>query len=296
MEVKELIKPKSDIRRKFFQNNLPVEKYDLCLIIAATSKDFSLLPMCIRYLIEATESFKKRQLTLVVPSKSLGEIPVLHFSDEIEIKILTDEEVLGENLINKIKNKFGQRSGWVIQQFVKLQVVHLSTSKLSMILDADTFLINSRKFFDEEKIIQTLFPSMEYHKPYYDFLIKIRAIDRLPEYSFVTHHILIQKDIFRDLFRHIGILDPQSLAKKVLGMDWQEHNSSPFSLDYELYAQYLYDKYPSRFVLSRWSNYEIPNFSSLQDIQNRISSLKKRYASMSAHSYNKESEMTDFEH
>jgi hypothetical protein len=255
-------------------------------IIVVDIKDFELLSLCISQFEKCTRGFKNRELVLVTPFRNLSLLAELKFDTNLSLRVITDEEILGESHLEKIRSKYKSRAGWVIQQILKLEVAYRFEGELSLVLDADTLLIKDRFYYDEYLRTQVLFPSFEYHEPYYDFLIKIGALKQRPHYSFVTHHMIIQKDILQAALANIGCGAPSDLIDVVLDCSWDENQSSPFSLDYELYAQFLVSNFPERFRFSRWGNYELNSFHESTNFPQMIQGFGERYASISAHSYN----------
>lgn len=283
---KHLLLPKSDIGMDFLPNNHAGVSSRLQGIIVVDIKDFGLLNLCVSQFEKCTRNFQNRDLVLVTPSKYLSDLTKLKIDASLNMRVISDEEILSDALLDKIRSKYKSRAGWVIQQVLKLEVAYRFNGELSLVLDADTLLIKERFLFDEKQRSQVLFPSLEYHQPYYDFLLKIGALKNLPNYSFVTHHMIIQKDILEAALRNIGCESPLDLIQLVIDYPWIEDNSSPFSLDYELYAQFLVKHFPERYKFSRWANFELDSFSESTNFPQLLQDLDESYASISAHSYN----------
>jgi hypothetical protein len=100
--------------------------------------------------------------------------------------------------------------------------------------------------------------------------------------------MLFQPQIMKEVLTNIGWTTPDLLVQDLISSTKNDENS-PFSIDYELYAQYLLSVHPEKVLIEKWSNLEASDkkFSeSSVDYSRRVSaSAVGKYASVSFHSY-----------
>ena len=188
-------------------------------------------------------------------------------------------------MANLIFLRFGVRGGWVLQQVLKLEYARNSPSAGVLIIDADTVLIKNRAWLNSDGI-QALMPSWEYHRPYFNFLSTLTPFKSLapfsPKFSFISHHMLMQPNMVREIYRACGWDGPKTLVHFICQLSNTE-SQSPISIDYELYGQYLLLNHPEKVNLVKWANTSASYKGNIS-----IELLKQSYsqfASVSLHSY-----------
>jgi len=257
----------------------------ITIVCVVTNKDFLTLPNALHFAIKAVGLNNLIGVRLIVPERHRSAVCLLlNESLPVQIEIKTDEELMSNDQANQIKNHFGDKASWITQQLLKFETVRSLTSNC-LILDADTLILNDQ-YLKVIKGIQPLTPTEEFHKPYYEFLIKISPFFVNTTNSFIPHHQIIQKDIFEEMCRFLEISNLQNLINLCIRhADIKEVSS--LSIDYELYAQYLFRKYPSRYTLVKWSNISIPNHKFRFYSKNKfvLIILSKLYNSISFHSW-----------
>ena len=282
-----------DLSRFISANTLPYTEVssDICvkkskqveLVIVASAKDFDMFKFTIPAAIEALGQFYGGKTRLVVPDNS-----VKYCSEKVSdlglerITVISEDLLINESHRDILRKKFGQRYGWALQQFLKVSQVEQTSVDASLVLDADTILLSPRKWFDSDSR-QILFPSVEYHPPYYELLNSRNIGEKIPKFTFVTHHMLMQKSLMREALDKIGARDVHQLIDIVARST--SYEESAFCIEYELYGQYLFNHRPESFFLERWSNRGIArreiNHLELKEIKKEYA----KYASISAHDY-----------
>lgn len=263
----------------------PAEAEKISIVCVVTDKDFATLPQVLYYAIKAVGPENLIKIQLIVPERYQLEVSNLlcDFSATI-IEIFNDEKIIPIDKINLVRACFGAKSSWVIQQLLKFEAVRKLNSNC-LIVDADTLIIND-KYLRVVNGVQPLTPTEEFHKPYYQFLSKISDFFQGSLNSFVPHHMIIQKDVFDDMCDSFRIKNLDSLIQICIdNADFSE--DSPFSIDYELYAQYIFKKYPHRYALLKWSNISIASarFKAYSQNKLRLILLRRLYNSISFHSW-----------
>lgn len=254
------------------------------ILFVSTKKDFTIINHAVDSAIKANSEINNLQITIITPDKYFEELEAL--MQNYNVKVERESLFFDEDTLRKLNNSFPGRFGWVLQQLLKLRFVLGSQSAGVLIIDSDTLLLEKRNWLGNDGS-QLLTPTWEYHKPYYEFLSSIGICGINPEYTFVSHHMLMQPKIVNELFEYVGWKDTSDLIDFICSIPIGDEQS-PFSLDYELYAQYLYKNYPEKVILGKWSNKAVARYSLIEDAKLEISreSLKsKSFASLSFHSY-----------
>ena len=225
------------------------------------------------------KSFKLIGIHLIVPNKHYDEAKEITNQMRPEVTVHAESEYFSNRNVELLSKRFENRIGWVLQQLLKVMFSNLSRSNFVLVVDADTILLEPRPWLQMNSR-QILSLSEERHNPYYtvlDFL----GIKNRRDYSFITHHMVYQPWVWQEIFRSINVTNQDDLISKVLSLPLD--SESPFSLDYEMYAQYLLGNYPQLVDLRKWSNLECaPNNLTRIGWQEEIA---EHYYSMSVHSW-----------
>lgn len=224
------------------------------IVITSTKKDLEITKYSIKYALKALKNLRVKNTYLIVPSNDLNSFKFLN--KQINNLILIDEDTLEIAKLKKtIMEKFQDRGTWVFQQFIKLELCITNKNDYSLIIDADTLLLNPRNWINNQNQI-ILCPSYEYNDPYYKFLYKLNINIKKAEYSFVSHHIFIDPKYLSEIQSKLNKKNFLELAEYLIAEADSEDFSS-MSVDYELYAQYVYSNKDNQFILSKWSNQKI---------------------------------------
>ena len=269
------------------------EKPTIDAIIPLTQKDFLIVSYSIYGLMLNSQN-KINSITLCVPTMHVLEFSK-NYSNQIkslvrsfgttQVKILSDEEIIGSIDLNLMSLNLGNRTGWIIQQIIKIKASINSLTGKSLVLDADTVLLKPITFLNNSGK-QILHVGTDRHMPYLNTLQKVWGFS--PEsfkLSFVTHFQLMQKMYLLDIYSS----DDAGILKLIRGGDKNE--PSMFS-EYETYGKYMSLRQCDKVAFVRWDNTSADRSILLNMIwenhQNNYQELKKRYSSygsVSFHSY-----------
>jgi hypothetical protein len=218
------------------------------------------------------------RISVVVPATIVNEVEVVCSHKDFSIEVISEETLIPNYIFDKLKGAFSARAGWVYQQLLKIEYVSNSQSDGVLVCDADTLLIQPRMWLNSDKQ-QILTPTWEWHPSYYDFLSKFDLTDLKPLYTFVSHHMLMQP-VFMIAAR--DLLQWRSIENAVDYLISSERNQdlSPFSIDYELYAQYLFKFHPEKITLSKWANLALT-----RNEKNLQGNFSGKYNSVSFHDH-----------
>jgi hypothetical protein len=241
-------------------NSLPISKASTSLddtraLFVVTEKDFVTLPTAIKFLIKST-GLASNQVDIVTPERYLQKCAKLLASNFSESPTVIGEgAVLTIDSLGPLKSVAGNRFGWVYQQLLKVQSSLSSTANFTLVCDADTFLLRNRNWVNG--ISSALTPSFESNDQYYSFLNRAFDISAKPEFSFVSHHMLINNKKMREIFKLNQLESVHDLVSKICEhADFNE--ASMVSVDYEFYAQTMHRNFPNEIHLEKWSNIGLP--------------------------------------
>lgn len=259
------------------------------VIIVVAEKDFPMLEEVVAGCHENLQNFNCTSMNLVVPSGSMNHKTLLDLSNKYSlVRIIDENYVLNTAEIKMVFAKhFYGRENWCLQQFLKFFSVLNSESDYALVVDADTVLLRSIPWITNDgKII--LMPTAEYQEQYYRVLINLGVIDSLPEFSFVPHHMFYSMKDFRDLYESLGKPTPKQFAQQIESSS-DKTSSSPFCIDYELYAQFMANQRRDKVELVRWANLNISRhtFSKVLRIPGSMAVLRYFFNSVSVHSWRK---------
>ncbi len=250
----------------------------LDIIIPATEKDIEVLPFSIRSMKEFVRH-PIGKIFIVSPESD----PVRKLCVELGTEFILETTIspLKKSEIGfKIEGQ--DRSGWLLQQFIKLNSDHLSTQDHFLVLDADTTFVKPVVFSYHSKSILNC--SDERHIPYYKMIHRILGQIKIFPLSFVAHHMVFEKAKLQALKKEIefkaGVPWYQAILKQI-----DRSQISGFS-EYETYGNYCANRYPDEFHFEYWFNLSFPR-SFVESNWNVIKRLvkDKRTKTVSFHHY-----------
>ena len=271
------LQPVSPLRRsrtpRANRENLP--KIDI--LVAAVEKDFAILKLTIEAAILSSQN-PVSSVRVVVPTKSVADAEEALSA----IAEVTAEEIFLPSELVIAASRFDQigRTGWVTQQLIGLYGAWSSKSPGVLVLDSDTLLVGERVWLTESGV-QPLSFSYEYHQPYESHASRVWGKRRSNHFlSFVTHFMLMQPDIVRQMF--------PTLEDLVRWADMSDLGEFSGLADYHSYGRWISDNRPRRIRFERWSN--IPSNFEQSDgsTKGRIERLLKEHPdalSFSSHSW-----------
>ena len=251
------------------------------ILIVASKKDFAKLPLVISQSRKHIFQNELNSIFIVVPQAEVNHEILNNLSKNSYVKVMSQDVYISETNQDRIKSVYPKRYGWVLQQLLKIEFVRNSESNGVLVLDADTVLAQDRNWLDSYGN-QILTPTWENHKPYYEFLSQLGLDTSRIEYSFVSHHMLIKPFRLNECLNHFGISSLENLLSKILKHEYAVEES-PFSLDYEMYAQFMMAFYPTEIILSKWSNLQIDKRIHAKQAESYLTKHGENYASLSFH-------------
>ena len=256
------------------------------LIINSERKDFKNLSEVITNAI-ANSVNRIEKTSVAVPTTQLEECKeaLSGIIDTYAIEVLSEDLFLTDTIREKLRNQFGKRYGWALQQFLTIDRVLRSKYKGVLQVNSDTILLRPTQWLESEGR-QPILVSTEYHLPYYVFLHKLNKEFPVLTDSHITHHMLFQPEIFKEILRKSNVETLEKLIDFTI-MNAQINEDSPICIEFELYALGALRYFPEKITLAKFGNINYPrraNVSSI-DFQVELQKLAKKYNSISAHSY-----------
>jgi hypothetical protein len=256
------------------------------LIFVAISKDFPVLIHSVRFARNSISRYKSGGIRVIVPDREVEECKDLFFKHGLQdVLVVPEGSMISTNSLQLLRKYFPKRANWVLQQILKVQAVLTSNSDASLIVDSDTLLLTRRSWFSSNGS-QLLTPSYEFNAPYYAFLEKLGVCSSHPNFTFISHHMLMQKSELRRTFDQMNWSGVDELVTYIcenadLDLD------SPVCVEYELYSQALLSRDRSKVHLSLWSNISIPRkyLRTLLKSKLLLFVLGKSFHSVSLHSW-----------
>jgi hypothetical protein len=287
-------KKRRSLRRFLRANSLPAisaqsdqKLPEIEVLYVATEKDFEILKSTLPLTLDSLSNYRINSVTIVVPDNQFLALSRLLLEVDSPVNVVSESSLVSQIHINQLQATFGERYGWVLQQILKLLFVKKSSNVGVLVVDADTALLTKRTWIDSN-YRQVLCPTWENHDPYYQFLEEHGIPVNPPEFTFVSHHMLFQPNVLNEILTLQGWDTTEKMINNLLTSATAEENS-PFSIDYELYAQYLYLVHPEKVLLEKWANYEASPRKSTESIAEHAKRISSRslgkYASVSFHSY-----------
>ena len=161
--------------------------------------------------------------------------------------------------------------GWVRQQLLKLTVFDWLDAQNVLVHDADNCLLHDVSYFEGER--QVLYLSDEFTRHYQPLLDEALGPFSRFHRSFVTHFMLLQRDLVGGLDAHVMRQQGLSMAD-FIGARLDMAHSCMLS-EFELYGNFLNSFHPERFVTRYWFGRNASN-----DRDASLTHLRAKYAGM----------------
>lgn len=265
----------------FADSEASVEVYML-----AAEKDIECLDVTLPFAYRSVAGLSISRLVLVVPDLIVEKVKNILTGVILNFQVWPESSVVSYSNLSIIRTHFGERSGWVYQQALKLALLQNCPTQYALIVDSDTVLLNPREWVKADGST-ALTPTEEFNDAYFLFLERLGSLPVSPKTSFIPHHMFYEISTFRKLTLQLKIENTFQVIEKI-----EEYSdvstSSPFSLDYEMYAQWCLSTLNPSARLIRWSNISVSR--SRLELFRRYPMLLRLsrffYNSVSFHSWN----------
>jgi hypothetical protein len=265
--------------------DVPIE-----ILIVSSHKDIEILPMTIESILKNCIN-PIDCITLIVQKNSIATVSNLleQFTDvSVTFRIHDEETLVSQEFRNHLAEIYKNRYGWVLQQVLKIDYVLNCNKRGVLVFDADTVLLK-RMGFLQRNSRQVLLISSELHSKYFAQLLLLGFHPIKPWMSTVAHHMLIQPDLLRSALKEIQAKSAEDLIRTIEEKDVNLNSSlSPFSIDYELYGQWLMSNKKEIVMLKLTENIELRrSLESTRLVEDLLltDQSKLKFTSASLHSY-----------
>lgn len=278
-----------------FNDFLKKRIHKINLVVPTISKDFHKIYNNLRFYINFIDGIKniifignKEISNLIKKEKSSINFPIIFINE----KLLIDTNKIRQLI--KIKNEYAvKRSGWYIQQFLKMIYCRICHNKFYLIWDSDTIPLKKIKMFN--KAGKPFFDvKTEYHKPYFITLKRIfPELGKKYKYSFISEHMIINTKLMKNMIKKIAF------NKNITGKTWYEKiincidnkdlPRSGFS-EFETYGTFVKEYYKQIYDIRHWKSLRLrkrnklhfnPSFITDKDIK----SIPKKYDAITFEKY-----------
>jgi len=241
---------------------------EIDVIILSVEKDLAVLPVTLEG-VRNNVCHRIKDIYLVSPDSQ----PIKTFAEKNHLKFVNEESVFGYKpaAINFTIYTGLDRSGWILQQLIKLSG-RIGSCRYFLTIDADHVLLKPHAFFSTDgKMI--FYQSEEFNLPYYKNIKKLLGFFPVSRLSYVSHKMIFDKEKLKALHR---LLEKRAGDKfswdKVITNSLDANEISGFS-EFELYGNYLPAEVKQRVP---WKDKAIPT----NEIRG-LDSLRKLYPTYS---------------
>lgn len=182
------------------------------------------------------------------------------------IEYINEDQLYTELSYNNVKNLINERvvdgaaarrTGWYLQQFLKMAYATVCEEGNYLVWDADTLPLRNVHMVNEAGK-NVFHVKTEYNKAYFDTMQRlVPDLIKKNNYSFIAEHMIINKDIMLKLIDEIEAnksLSGDSFWEKIIyAVDENELKGSGFS-EFETYGTYVSERYPDRYVIAKWKS------------------------------------------
>ena len=256
------------------------------LLIVVAGKDMEMLPIVISSALRFSMN-PIHKISIICPRLEVRACKLLlsKMSYSGKCDILSEDKVIDSNRRDLIAQKFPDRYGWVLQQFLALEFIFNSKEDGILLLNSDTILLRNVHWLDAGRN-QILMSGTDFHKPYYELLGKIFGVSKKPVFTFVTHHMLFQPEFLREIFENRGYKLLSSFLEDVV-FNADPFQNSPLCVEFEHYAQGIRIDFPHHVSIRKFGNISKSRTQENMDYVVRALEGKQElnYNSVSLHDY-----------
>lgn len=230
-------------------------KFDV--IIPVAFKDYFFLERTIPYIIKNINPSSIFIITNIKKSRFISnkikEEPICQILDEDKLISNLSYSLVKQYL--EMHTSVAQRSGWFLQQFIKMVFSLSPYCKCDYYLswDADTIPLRRLSFFRDEHPLFS--QKQERHIPYFETLFNLLHLKPFNDFSFITEHMVFKTSIMKSLIDEISnshIKGENWVQKIINATNPQAHN--PFS-EFETYGNYCMTHYSGVYELRQLNTF-----------------------------------------
>ena len=176
----------------------------------------------------------------------IDEDTIINFS---ELRNIIEDYTQGDEISIK-------RTGWYLQQFIKMQYSFLCKEEYYLIWDSDTMPLHAIEMIEGKTPIFHM--KEEHNQPYFDTMSRLFGEDMLKsQKSFIAEHMLINCKVMKELINCIksreDIQGNVWYEKVIKSIDKKDIMYSGFS-EFETYGTYVMTYHPQLYRCKDWKS------------------------------------------
>ena len=234
-------------------------KKKINLVIPIASKDFAKIKINYKFYKKYVRGIKN---IIFIGNEEVEKlIKKNNLIFEMKLKFINEKSLIDvdkiKHLIEKRNRTIVGKSGWYIQQFLKMQYCQICKEKYYLVWDCDTIPVKYVKMFNNEG--KPFFDiKTEYHKPYFITIKKLMPeLGKKNNYSFISEHMLITTKMMKNLIKRIALnvsIPGDKWYEKVINsIDIEDLPFSGFS-EFETYGTFINEYYNNSYVIRPWNS------------------------------------------
>jgi ribosomal protein S19 len=201
-----------------------------------------------RVILGVRKNVENLRNIFVVPYKDMTfEEDVIVFSEK-------DFPFSMEDVVKIIQ--YRSRSGWYLQQLIKLySVLVLPCLDYVLVVDADTVLLQRHSFVENGVLLFN--HGIEYHKPYFEHMIKLHpTLKKRINVSGICHHMIFERKSVLRLMNLVETYHGRTFWKVFLEMVSFKMKEFSGASEYEIYFNYMLLYHPTQIKIRplKWKN------------------------------------------
>lgn len=228
------------------------------LVVPVIFKDFHKLHRNFKFFIKYLDCVGK---LVLIGDEEMEKIIENNSNFNISFQFINQKNLVNITKVQNLMKKKGinskRKSGWYIQQFLKMEYSKICNSQYYLIWDSDTIPIRKISMFDEEN--KPYFDvKTEYWKAYFRTLKKIfPELGKIYNFSFISEHMMIKTEIMKNLVNKIESnksLKGETWYEKVINsIALEDLNKSGFS-EFETYGTFTNIYYNNSYAIRPWKS------------------------------------------
>ena len=278
------IKDKLENLKDFLKNEID----KISLVIPIIAKDFYKINYNFKFYINFIDDIKN--VVFIGNEETENLVKEMNSSLNFSINFINEKLLIDVDKIKQLIKKRNEtaviRSGWYIQQFLKMAYSNITQDKYYLVWDSDTipvkkvkmFKNNGKPFFD----VKT-----EYYESYFITMKNIfPELGKKYDYSFISEHMIINTKLMKNMINRISennnLIGNTWYEKIINNIDIKYLSQSGFS-EFETYGTFVKEHYSQVYSIRPWKSLRFGNlyFNPKSLTDKDIKKLSKNYNSIS---------------
>lgn len=246
------------------------------IFLPTIAKDFATLQL----VIEAAQKNIKHIIGVIYIITSIND-EVQDFCQRHGYVLIDETSILGygKEKINYRVNGI-DRSGWLLQQLLKLAADKVVEADNFISIDSDTILLKPHLFIKNGKFVFR--QNEEWHQPYFTAFKSIFGYSVKTSFSYTSHMMIFNKKLLQELRAKIERKHRKPWDQVYIST--AESGEMSCVSDYDTYANWVRCNYPEKTLSMVLYNKTLPR-TELTDLNNLENKYSEIYHSISFHSY-----------